>query len=220
MTGFPRRLILGAALAPALLPTARPARAQAGRLLDLAVGAPPSSVDPHFYTLTPNNALAAHLFDYLVHRDAQGRLVPGLATSWRLVDDTTWEFQLREGIRFHNNEPFTARDVAYTIERVPTVVNSPGSFAVYTKAIQRVEIVNPHCLRFQTAGVYPLLPADLSQVAIIWHGLGANPATGISTTARTPSAPGPTASFPSVPATAWNWCATMPTGAGRRPGSG
>jgi peptide/nickel transport system substrate-binding protein len=191
MTALPRRLILGAALAPALLPAARPARAQAGRVLDLAVGAPPSSTDPHYYTLTPNNALAAHIFDFLVHRDAQGRLVPGLATSWRLVDDTTWEFQLREGVRFHNNEAFTARDVAYTIDRVPRVVNSPGSFAVYTKAIQRVEIVDPLCIRLHTAGIYPLLPADMSQVAVIWHGLGENPATGDFNNGRNTIGTGP-----------------------------
>jgi len=179
MTALPRRLILGAALAPALLPATRAARAQqAGRLLDLAVGAPPSSADPHFYTLTPNNALAAHIFGTLVQRDAHGRLVPGLATSWKLVDDATWEFELREGVRFHNGEPFTARDVAYTIDRVPRVVNSPGSFATYTKAIQRVEIVEPLRIRLHTAGIYPLLPGDMSQVAMIWHGLGENPSTG------------------------------------------
>jgi peptide/nickel transport system substrate-binding protein len=191
MTALPRRLILGAALAPALAGL-HPARAQqAGRLLDLAVGAPPSSADPHFYTLTPNNALAAHLFDTLVQRDAQGRLAPGLATSWKLVDDTTWEFALRDGVRFHNGEAFTARDVAYTIDRVPRVVNSPGSFAVYTKAITRVEILDPLRLRLHTAGVYPLLPGDMSQVSIIWHGLGENPSTGDFNNGRNTIGTGP-----------------------------
>ncbi|MFH5924991.1 ABC transporter substrate-binding protein [Roseomonas xinghualingensis] len=170
-----RRLLLGAALAPAL---PRLSLAQAPRTLDLAVSAPPSSVDPHYYTLTPNNALAAHIFDNLVHRNAQGRLVPALAESWRLVDDTTWEFKLRQGVTFHNGQPFTAADVTYTIDRVPRVLNSPGSFAVFTKAIRSMEVVNPHLIRMRTAGIYPLLPADMSQVAIIWHGLGENPATG------------------------------------------
>ncbi|WP_424138363.1 ABC transporter substrate-binding protein [Roseomonas chloroacetimidivorans] len=170
-----RRLLLTAAAAAALPDLAA---AQGTRMLDLAVSAPPSSVDPHYYTLTPNSALAQHIFDNLVHRDAQGRLIPGLAESWRLVDDTTWEFKLREGVRFHNGEPFTAADVTYTINRVPHVLNSPGSFAVFTKAIQGMEVVNPHLIRMRTAGVYPLLPADMSQVFIIWHGLGENPSTG------------------------------------------
>jgi peptide/nickel transport system substrate-binding protein len=192
MPAIPRRLILGAALAPAIAGLKpRQANAQPARMLDLAVGAPPSSVDPHFYTLTPNNALAQHIFDALIHRDAQGRLVPALAESWHRVDDTVWEFKLREGVRFHNNEPFTARDVAYTIDRVPRVVNSPGSFAVYTKAIQKVEVIDPHRIRLHTAGIYPLLPGDLSQVFIIWHGLGENPSTGDFNNGRNAIGTGP-----------------------------
>lgn len=177
MTPIPRRLFLTAAPALASV-TAQKARAQIPQTLDLAVSSPPSSADPHYYTLTPNNALAAHIFDNLLQRDAAGRLVPGLAESWRLVDDTTWEFKLRENVRFHNGEPFTARDVAYTIDRIPKVVNSPGSFVVYTKAIRSVEVVNPHIIRMKTASAYPLLPSDMASFGIIWHGLGEAPNTG------------------------------------------
>lgn len=172
MPPIPRRFFLASAPAAALTP--RDAAAQASsRTLDLAVGAPPSSMDPHLYTLTPNSALAQHVFDCLVHRDAAaGRPIPGLAESWRLIDDSTWEFKLRQGVTFHNGQPFTAADVTYTIEHVPRVQNSPGSFAVFTKAIQSMEVMDAHTIRFRTAGIYPLLPQDLSQIAIIWHGLG------------------------------------------------
>ncbi|MBP0492477.1 ABC transporter substrate-binding protein [Roseomonas indoligenes] len=179
MPAIPRRLILGAA--PALLTLrGHPAQAQpvSTATLNLAVSAPPSSVDPHYYTLTPNNALAQHIFDCLVHRDANGRLIPGLAESWRLVDDTTWEFQLRRDVKFHNGEPFTAEDVVYTVNRIPKVVNSPGSFVVFTKAIQSMQVVDPHRIRMKTAGVYPLLPADTSQFTIIPRSLGEAPNTG------------------------------------------
>jgi peptide/nickel transport system substrate-binding protein len=190
MPRIPRRhLLLAAAplLAPAIL---RPAHA-APLVLDLAVGAPPSSMDPHLYTLTPNSALAQHVFDNLVHRDAVGRLIPGLAESWRLVDDSTWEFRLRQGVAFHNGEPFTAADVTYTIDHVPRVQNSPGSFAVFTKAIQAMEVVDPHTIRFRTAGIYPLLPADLSQISIIWHGLGDNNLTSDFNNGRAAIGTGP-----------------------------
>ncbi|TPG57694.1 ABC transporter substrate-binding protein [Roseomonas nepalensis] len=183
-----RGLLLAASLLPALH---RPAAAAGPEVLDLAVGAPPTSMDPHLYTLTPNSALAQHVFDNLVHRDAGGRLVPGLAESWRLVDSSTWEFALRQGVLFHNGAPFTAADVAYTIDHVPRVVNSPGSFAVFTKAIQEVEVVDPHRIRFRTAGIYPLLPADLSQIAIIWHGLGENNLTSDFNSGRAAIGTGP-----------------------------
>lgn len=150
----------------------------AAQSLDLAVAAPPTSLDPHYHTLTPNVALAGHVFQPLVDRSPDGKPLPGLAESWELVDDRTWEFKLRRGVRWHNGQEFTAADVAYTVERVPNVLNSPGSYAVYTKPIARVEIVDPHTVRFHTHEVDPLMAADMSQVLIIWHGLGPNPSTG------------------------------------------
>ncbi len=142
----------------------------------VAVGAAVGSIDPHYYTLTPNTSLDANVFERLVETDAQARPMPGLATSWKLVDDRTWELKLRDA-SFHDGTPFTAEDVAYTIARVPTVVNSPGSFAIYTRPITGVEIVDAHTIRLSTANVYPLLPTDLAQLFIIPHKLGANPTT-------------------------------------------
>jgi peptide/nickel transport system substrate-binding protein len=142
----------------------------------VAVGAPVTSIDPHYHTLTPNEQLDSHIFERLVEMDPHARPIPGLAESWKLVDERTWEFKLRT-TKFHDGTPFTAQDVAYTLARIPTVLNSPGSFTIYTKPITGVEVVDDHTIRLRTAGVYPLLPIDLSQVFIIPHGLGPNPAT-------------------------------------------
>jgi peptide/nickel transport system substrate-binding protein len=149
----------------------------AAQTLTLAAAAAPTSVDPHYHTFTPNASLDIHIFDYLVDMDPQMHPIPALALSWKPVDERTWEFKLRPGVKFHNGADFTAADVAYTIDRVPTVPNSPGSFAVYTKPVTSVEIVDPLTIRLHTAGVFPLLPIDLTQVFIIPHGLGSMPAT-------------------------------------------
>lgn len=167
MTTTIRALLLGAALT-------LPAAAQT---LDFATGAPPTSLDPHFHTLTPNANVGTHLFGALVERDAQARLQPGLAESWRLVNETTWEFKLRKGVTFHNGAPFTADDVVFTIERVPTVPNSPASYSVYTKPIQRIEVVDPWTIRFHTQVVHPLLPTDLSQIHILTRSIAAHSTT-------------------------------------------
>jgi peptide/nickel transport system substrate-binding protein len=161
----------------ALFAVALAAAPCSAQTLTMAVAAAPTSVDPHYHTFGPNASLDIHIFDYLVDVDPQMHPIPALALSWKLVDDTTWEFKLRPGVKFQNGAPFTAEDIAYTIDRVPTVPNSPGSFAVYTKPVARVEIVDPLTVRLHTAGVYPLLPIDLSQVFIIPHGLGPMPAT-------------------------------------------
>lgn len=144
--------------------------------VSVAVGAPVTSMDPHYHTLSPNESAQSHIFDRLVGMDAAAKVIPDLAESWKLVDDTTWEFKLRD-TSFHDGSKFTAEDIAYTISRVPTVPNSPGSFAIYTNAVSSVDVVDPHTVRIHTKGVYPLLPVDLSQVFIISHKLGPNPTT-------------------------------------------
>lgn len=173
---MPRRGLF--ALPAAALLAGGPSRAQASGMLNLAVAAPPTTLDPHYHTLSPNNMMAEHFFDQLVGRNAKAQLRPGLAESWRLVDDTTWEFRLRRGVTFSNGDPFTADDVLFTLRRIPNVVNSPGSFSIYTKAIIASEVVDPHTIRFRTAGVYPLLPQDLSMVYIICKAVGDNVSTG------------------------------------------
>ena len=145
--------------------------------MTLAVGAAPTSADPHYSVLTPNVSLATHVYDALINRDPASKPVPGLAESWRMVDDTTWEFKLRPGVSFHNGQPLTADDVAFTIDRVPRVVNSPGSFAIYTRTFTDVVVVDPLTVRLKTAAIYPLVPVDLREVKIISRSIGPNPAT-------------------------------------------
>jgi peptide/nickel transport system substrate-binding protein len=141
-----------------------PARAQT---LRMGVGAQITSIDPHFHNLAPNNAFAAMVFGRLLETDGAGNLAPSLATSWRAVGEDVWEFKLREGVTFHDGTPFTADDFAFTVERIPQVLNSPGSFRTYTNAIKRVEVVDAHTLRVHTNGPYPLLASDLALVPLL-----------------------------------------------------
>ena len=106
-----------------------------GLTAELRIGlkSEPSSIDPHYHNLGPNNQLARHIFDRLVHSDENQRLGPGLAVSWKAINDTTWQFKLRQGVTFHDGTPFTADDVIFTFERAPNVEASPSSFALYTK---------------------------------------------------------------------------------------
>src|SRR5690349_17044502 len=78
--------------------------------ISIALGADVTSMDPHFHNLTPNNNVGNHIFETLVGKDARGRLQPALAESWRTIDDVTWEFKLRRGVRFHDGSEFTASD--------------------------------------------------------------------------------------------------------------
>ena len=140
--------------------------------LTIGIGGSPTALDPHFYNASPNISLTQHMFDRLVEQDAEARLQPMLAESWRPLSDTVWEFKLRPGVKWHDGRDFTADDVAFTIERVPNVRNSPGTFAGMIRAITRAEIMDPLTIRFHTAAPHPLLPTELASVQIISRHAG------------------------------------------------
>lgn len=135
--------------------------------LRIGTAAEPSSLDPHYHNLTPNNTIRRHIFESLVDQDAKQRLIPALAESWRTIDDKTWEFKLRKGVKFHDGSEFTAQDFVYTLCRIPNVANSPSSFTLYTKGVDSVETPDPYTIIIKTAAPYPLLPVEMTTFGII-----------------------------------------------------
>ncbi|MGE0224199.1 MAG: ABC transporter substrate-binding protein [Acetobacteraceae bacterium] len=157
---------------------APPAAAQPSQSLSIGAGGAFTSMDPHYHNLGPNNILTTYVFEPLVRFDPKYQVEPSLAVSWKTLDDQTWEFKLREGVAFHDGTPFTADDVIFTYERVPKVLNSPSSFNFAVKPIVRMEVVDPHTIRFHTAAPVPLLANNLVSVRIVSrkHGEAANTA--------------------------------------------
>jgi peptide/nickel transport system substrate-binding protein len=147
------------------------------REVSIGLGATITSIDPHYHNLSPNNGLLLHIFEPLIQRDADQKLIPGLATSWRAIDDLTWEFKLRKNVKFHDGSPFTAEDVVFTLARVPNVPNSPSSFATFTKPIVDVKVVDSHTLLLKTATPHVLLPSDIAAVLIVSRKNGEKSAT-------------------------------------------
>jgi peptide/nickel transport system substrate-binding protein len=135
--------------------------------LRIGMGADVTSMDPHYVNLFPNNNIAEHIFEKLITLDPDSRLIPGLAESWKAISPTVWEFKLRKGVKFHDGSDFTAEDVAFSIDRVGKIPNSPGPFTTYTKAIKEVQIVDPHTIRFVTAAPHPQLQNDINTIYIV-----------------------------------------------------
>jgi peptide/nickel transport system substrate-binding protein len=138
-----------------------------GQELKIGLSAEPSAMDPHFHNLTPNNSLLKHIFERLTDQDENQAVKPGLATSWRNVDGSTWEFKLRPGVKFTDGSSFTANDVIYSFCRAPRVENSPSSFAIHARAVTEMSAPDPLTLIMRTAGPYPLLPTEVSAIAIL-----------------------------------------------------
>jgi peptide/nickel transport system substrate-binding protein len=103
-----------------------------------------------------------NLYDTLTRWDASLRLVPGLATTWKNINETTWEFTIRPGVKFHDGAPLTAEDVKATLDRNlqpgKTVVQ-PG-FAT----IEAVQVVSPTTVRVSTKRPDPLLLVRMAQM--------------------------------------------------------
>ena len=134
--------------------------------LRVGLAAEPTSMDPHYHNQTSNNSLASEIFDALTLQDANQKLLPGLAESWKLVDPRTWEFKLRAGVKFHDGSPFGADDVIVSMKRAPSVAGSPSSFGVFVKG-KTFEKVDDLTIRVKTAEPYPFTAVDLSRIAIV-----------------------------------------------------
>ena len=141
--------------------------------LTIALASEATAMDPHYHNTGNNNQIMSHIYDRLITQGPNQELLPGLAVSWGPTDDPlVWEFELRQGVTFHDGSPFTAEDVAYTIARVPEVPNSPSSFATYTADIADVEIVDDYTIRFHTETPVPLMANNLSTVYVVSSDIG------------------------------------------------
>ncbi|MBO9354117.1 ABC transporter substrate-binding protein [Bordetella petrii] len=140
--------------------------------LKIALASEPTAMDPHYHQATPNNAMSSQIFETLVAQDAKMSLIPGLATSWKTLDDTTWEFKLREGVKFSNGQPLTPQDVIFTFCRAMNNEESiAGSYAAVVQKFADVQAVDAHTLRIKTLKPYPLLANDLTRTGILWSGI-------------------------------------------------
>src|SRR3989449_979163 len=134
-----------------LLPSGAMA-APAGKVV-IAQGVDPSTLDTMNQQETPASVVATHLFDTLVERDANLKVVPALAAELpRLVSDRVWELKLRKGVKFHNGEEFNAESVKFSLERVKDAkLRASSNF----RPIDHVEIVDPYTARVHTSKPWP-----------------------------------------------------------------
>jgi len=184
---FKQKLLIGLALAVSLVFTGT-AYAQT---LKIGLKSEPSSMDPHYHNLTPNNMMALYVFDRLILQDAKQNLKPGLAVSWKNVDDLTWEFKLRSGVKWHDGSDFSADDVAFSIARAPNVPNSPSSLARYIKQITGVEIIDALTIRMKTAKPFPLMPTYMSTFGIVSKKTGTGATTADYNSGKAMNGTGP-----------------------------
>ena len=132
----------------------------------IGIRSEPSSMDPYFHNLGPNNGMIGQVFGRLVDFDSKQQLFGRLAESWKPISDTTWEFKLRKGVKFHDGSDFTVDDVIYSFKRADGYTGGNSSFRTYTKG-KTLKKVDDYTLQITTEAPYPLMPNDLTTVMIM-----------------------------------------------------
>jgi peptide/nickel transport system substrate-binding protein len=95
-------------------------------------------------------AVNRHVFSGLTRVGTDGAAEPDMARAWRAVDELTWEFDLKEGVTFHDGSPLEAEDVLASVRRVRNLPNNPGPYTVNMQAVVRVEAPERLRVRFIT----------------------------------------------------------------------
>lgn len=133
--------------------------------LNLGVASEAVSLDPYYHNETATSSVLSNIFDTLIRFDADYNLVPGLATSWKALNDTTWEVKLRKGVTFHNGNSFNADDVIFSFDRVKNWDRS--GFKGKVTSIESFEKKDDYTVIFHTRGPYPLFPRKVTYVRIL-----------------------------------------------------
>ncbi|QND45705.1 ABC transporter substrate-binding protein (plasmid) [Rhizobium lusitanum] len=124
-------------------------------------------IDPYFNTAREGVLLGNAVWDGLLYRDPKtGQYVGNLATSWSWVDSTTLELTLRQGVKFHNGEPFDADDVVYTLNYMIDPKNGAKN-TVATSWIKQAVKIDQFKVRIITNGPFPAALEYLAGPVII-----------------------------------------------------
>jgi len=154
-----RHRLLALILAASVLALAPAAHAQPRDTLTIGLASHAPTLDPHMHFERVGILVNINMFDSLLHRNARLEYEPSLATSWKALSDTQWEFKLRRGVKFHNGDPLTAEDVKFSIERVTEPGKEKKKSPQYgnIRAIKDVRIVDAETVHIVTDKPFPLL---------------------------------------------------------------
>ncbi len=154
-----RRLLMAATAA--LLAFSAGAEA---RTVRWAAAGDPNTMDPHSQNVGTVTMVLQQIYDPLIHRNADLSLRPGLATRWEQVEPTRWRFQLRQGVRFHEGEAFTADDVVFSITRA---LQPTSNYGIFVDTVDRAEKVDDLTVDVITKIADPILPNKFASVMMM-----------------------------------------------------
>ena len=127
------------------------------------------TMDPHSQNEGPTHALAQQIYEPLISPDMEAQPIPALATSWNVKEDNPniWVFNLREGVKFHGGEDFTAEDVVFSFERAGMESSDMKELIV---SVKEVRAIDDYTVEIETNGPNPILPNNLTNLFMMDKG--------------------------------------------------
>jgi peptide/nickel transport system substrate-binding protein len=160
-------LLLTAAACMVLTGLGVPAAAQApGGTLTFVQSLLPLTPDPHVEFLNSSFHVQYAMFDPLARVNEEGKLTPYLATSWKWESPTSWVFDLRRNVRWHDGTPFTSKDVVWSIGRI----FDPATRSIWGRIysfIERAEAIDDFTVRIRTKVPSVAVPQDFGRMAML-----------------------------------------------------
>lgn len=126
----------------------------------------PSSLDPQKQWNPDSYYVYRNIFDNMLTRDDDGKIVPQIATEWKYASDTEIVFTIRDDVKFHDGAPLTAEDVAFSVERIIDPKFASPQLGQFNK-ITSAEVTGEHEVTLKTDGAYPVLLAQLVKLSIV-----------------------------------------------------
>ena len=124
----------------------------------------PQTMDPHSQNEGLTNSVNSQVYEYLMIRDKKLKLGPGLATEWKQIDALTWQFKLRQGVKFHDGTPFSADDVVFSMERAKAPTSQ---IRVYANQAGTARKIDANTVEFKLPQVNPIFLDHVNSVMIM-----------------------------------------------------
>lgn len=141
-----------------------------GQSLTIGISSPIVTMDPTNHRDRITQVVLKNMFDSLTTWNLDMKVVPQLAESWKALDDTTWEFKLRRGVKFHNGDDFTAEDVKFTLDRVikeEAIDGKTSPRKPLFEPLSAVKIIDKYTVQLETEKPWAILPLMLTLQEIV-----------------------------------------------------
>jgi peptide/nickel transport system substrate-binding protein len=147
-----------------VLVCAMAAPAMAEKVLRWASQGDALTYDPMSQNEGPTISASRQIYETLIIRNYRQEKEPCLATSWKVLDPKTWEFKLRQGIKFHDGTPFTAEDVVFSFKRA---MSPTSEFKGYIPSVVDVKAIDNSTVHLMTSGPNPIMPDQVTNIFIM-----------------------------------------------------